>query len=187
MEDFVRKVLDVWSFWFFWLDVERSLGTSNTVPIGLYRRSGRVTRSPVTFAGMLGHVHWNARSRSSGIRSWWRGSGNFEPPPRLLVEAIDYNLLYRWFMGLNIEDEVWATPPSAPTASACSTKTWRACSSSASSTAPTGCRGLTLELGLGQSAHGLDPAKGLFDALAHLQTGFVARVPLGALPCRWRG
>ena len=40
--------------------------------------------------------------------------------------------------------------------------------------------GLTLELGLGQSAHGLDPAKGLFDALAHLQTGLVARVPLGA-------
>lgn len=58
---------------------------------------------------------------------------------RLLVEAIDHNLLYRWFVGLNIEDKVWdTTPPSAPTASACSTKTWRACSSSASSTAPTG-------------------------------------------------
>ena len=26
---------------------------------------------------------------------------------RLLVEAIDYNLLYRWFVGLNIEDKVW--------------------------------------------------------------------------------
>lgn len=26
---------------------------------------------------------------------------------RLLVEAIDYNLLYRWFVGLNLEDRVW--------------------------------------------------------------------------------
>ncbi|MGB9578067.1 MAG: IS5 family transposase [Halothiobacillaceae bacterium] len=26
---------------------------------------------------------------------------------RLLVEAIDYNLLYHWFVGLNIEDKVW--------------------------------------------------------------------------------
>lgn len=26
---------------------------------------------------------------------------------RLLVEAIHYNLLYRWFVGLNLEDKVW--------------------------------------------------------------------------------
>lgn len=26
---------------------------------------------------------------------------------RLLVEAINYNLLYRWFVGLNLEDKVW--------------------------------------------------------------------------------
>jgi transposase len=26
---------------------------------------------------------------------------------RQLVEAIDYSLLYRWFMGLNIDDPVW--------------------------------------------------------------------------------
>jgi len=26
---------------------------------------------------------------------------------RLLVESIDYNLLYRWFVGLNLEDKVW--------------------------------------------------------------------------------
>src|SRR3970282_1519467 len=26
---------------------------------------------------------------------------------RQLVEAINYNLLYRWFVGLNIEDKVW--------------------------------------------------------------------------------
>jgi transposase len=24
-----------------------------------------------------------------------------------LVEAIDYNLLYRWFVGLTIDDKVW--------------------------------------------------------------------------------
>ena len=37
--------------------------------------------------------------------------------------------------------------------------------------------GLTDELGLGQTTHGLDPAKGLLDALAHLQAGLVALVP----------
>jgi len=26
---------------------------------------------------------------------------------RLLVESINYNLLYRWFVGLNLEDKVW--------------------------------------------------------------------------------
>ncbi|MCX8146669.1 MAG: transposase, partial [Azovibrio sp.] len=26
---------------------------------------------------------------------------------RLLVESIDYNLLYRWFVGLAIDDPVW--------------------------------------------------------------------------------
>ena len=26
---------------------------------------------------------------------------------RQLVEAVNYNLLYRWFVGLNIEDKVW--------------------------------------------------------------------------------
>lgn len=40
--------------------------------------------------------------------------------------------------------------------------------------------GLTDQLSLGQTTHGLDPAKGLLDALAHLQAGFVALVPLDA-------
>lgn len=35
---------------------------------------------------------------------------------------------------------------------------------------------LTRELGLGQTTHGLDPAKGLLNALAHLLTGLVALV-----------
>src|SRR5438094_1278577 len=26
---------------------------------------------------------------------------------RLLVEGIDYNILFRWFVGLNLDDEVW--------------------------------------------------------------------------------
>src|SRR5437879_11823363 len=26
---------------------------------------------------------------------------------RLLMEEIDYNLLFRWFVGLNADDEVW--------------------------------------------------------------------------------
>lgn len=38
--------------------------------------------------------------------------------------------------------------------------------------------GLTDQFGLVQTAHGLDPAKGLFDALAHLLTGLVTLVPL---------
>lgn len=42
--------------------------------------------------------------------------------------------------------------------------------------------GLTDQLGLGQTAHCLGPAKGLLDALAHLQAGFVAIVPLDARP-----
>lgn len=26
---------------------------------------------------------------------------------RLLVESLDYNLLYRWFVGLGIDDGIW--------------------------------------------------------------------------------
>src|SRR6202042_3636141 len=29
---------------------------------------------------------------------------------RLLMEEIDYNLLFRWFVGLNADDEVWDPP-----------------------------------------------------------------------------
>ena len=35
---------------------------------------------------------------------------------RLLMEQLDYNLLYRWFVGLGIDDPVWHRPPSPPTA-----------------------------------------------------------------------
>ncbi len=40
--------------------------------------------------------------------------------------------------------------------------------------------GLADQLGLGQTTHRLDPAKGLLDALAHLQTGLVTLVALDA-------
>jgi transposase len=26
---------------------------------------------------------------------------------RLLIEEIDYNILFRWFVGLNLDDAVW--------------------------------------------------------------------------------
>jgi hypothetical protein len=40
---------------------------------------------------------------------------------------------------------------------------------------------LTDQFGLGQSAHGLDPAEGLLDAFAHLQAALVALVPVPSL------
>lgn len=38
---------------------------------------------------------------------------------RLLVEQINYNLLFRWFVGLGIDDAVWNTLCSRRTASGC--------------------------------------------------------------------
>jgi hypothetical protein len=32
---------------------------------------------------------------------------SFHPSERLLVEQIDYNLLFRWFVGLSMDDAVW--------------------------------------------------------------------------------
>ena len=45
---------------------------------------------------------------------------------RQLVEAVSYNLLYRWFVGLNIDDRSGTTLPSAPTASGSSMNLARA-------------------------------------------------------------
>src|SRR5438270_8507725 len=39
---------------------------------------------------------------------------------RQLVERIDHDLLFRWFVGLGIEDPVWMPPPSPKTATGCS-------------------------------------------------------------------
>jgi len=38
---------------------------------------------------------------------------------RLLMEEMDYNLLFRWFVGLNADDEVWTRACSPRTATAC--------------------------------------------------------------------
>ena len=41
---------------------------------------------------------------------------------RLLMEEIDYSVLYRWFVGLGMDDPIGRRPPSARTAIVC----WRA-------------------------------------------------------------
>ena len=51
---------------------------------------------------------------------------------RLLMEQLDYNLLFRWFVGLGIDDPVWHRPRSRTTATGCSRATsrpssWRRC------------------------------------------------------------
>jgi transposase len=38
---------------------------------------------------------------------------------RLLMEQLDYNFLFRWFVGLNIDDPVWDVTSSPRTASVC--------------------------------------------------------------------
>jgi transposase len=43
---------------------------------------------------------------------------------RLLMEEMDYNLLFRWFVGLNADDEVWDATTSPRTATACWRPTW---------------------------------------------------------------
>lgn len=47
---------------------------------------------------------------------------------RLRMEEIDYNLLFRWFVGLNADDErtmkCGTRPPSARTVTACCRRTW---------------------------------------------------------------
>ena len=43
---------------------------------------------------------------------------------RQLMEQIDYNLLFRWFVGLGIDDP-WDTRRSRRTATGCSTPMWR--------------------------------------------------------------
>jgi len=40
---------------------------------------------------------------------------------RQLMEQLDYNLLFRWFVGLSMDDPVWMPPSSARTEIGCST------------------------------------------------------------------
>ncbi len=43
---------------------------------------------------------------------------------RLLMEEMDYNLLFRWFVGLNADDEVWDQPRSLRIGIGCCKPTW---------------------------------------------------------------
>jgi transposase len=52
---------------------------------------------------------------------------------RLLIEQLEYNLLFRWFVGVGIDDPVWHPPLSRPTATGCfrvrlRPSSWRRCS-----------------------------------------------------------
>ena len=38
---------------------------------------------------------------------------------RMLMEELDYNLLFRWFVGLSMDDEVWDIPPFRRTETGC--------------------------------------------------------------------
>jgi transposase len=44
---------------------------------------------------------------------------------RLLMEEMDCNLLFRWFVGLNADDEVWMRLPLPRIATACWKRMWR--------------------------------------------------------------
>ena len=48
---------------------------------------------------------------------------------RQLMEQVRYNLLYRWLIGLAIDDEVWDHSSFSRTASGCSSTPWSRASS----------------------------------------------------------
>ena len=101
--------------------VDALLATMNREFDAVYARRGRPSVPPeMLLKALLLQILFSIRSE------------------RQLVEEINYNLLYRWFVGLNIEASSGTTPPSAPTASGSSMKTWPAPFSSGSSTPPIG-------------------------------------------------
>lgn len=70
--------------------VNEALGRLNGLFNLIYADTGRASIAPEKLLGaMLIQVFFSARSE------------------RQLVEQIRYNLLYRWFIGLAIDDEVW--------------------------------------------------------------------------------
>jgi transposase len=44
---------------------------------------------------------------------------------RLLMEEIDYSMLFRWFVGLNLDEEVWDATTSPRIGIGCWKPTWR--------------------------------------------------------------
>ncbi len=69
--------------------VDALLATMHQEFEAVYARTGRPSVPPEMLQALLLQILFSIRSE------------------RLLVEAIDYNLLYRWFVGLNIDDKVW--------------------------------------------------------------------------------
>ena len=70
--------------------VDALLATMNREFEAVYARRGRPSVPPeMLLKALLLQILFSIRSE------------------RQLVEAINYNLLYRWFVGLNIEDKVW--------------------------------------------------------------------------------
>lgn len=65
------------------------LATMNREFDAVYARRGRPSVPPQMLDALLLQILFSIRSE------------------RQLVEAVNYNLLYRWFVGLNIEDKVW--------------------------------------------------------------------------------
>jgi len=70
--------------------VDALLATMNREFDAVYARRGRPSVPPeMLLKALLLQILFSIRSE------------------RQLVEAIEYNLLYRWFVGLNIDDKVW--------------------------------------------------------------------------------
>jgi transposase len=78
------------------------LGTLSPESDALYAASGRPSIAPeYILRALLLQVLYSVRSE------------------RLLVEQIDYNLLFRWFVGLGMDDAVWTMRCSPRTAIGC--------------------------------------------------------------------
>jgi transposase len=70
--------------------VDEVLGEMSVQFDGLYARSGRPSIAPERLLrALLLQVFYSIRSE------------------RALMEQLDYNLLFRWFVGLRIDDEIW--------------------------------------------------------------------------------
>jgi len=70
--------------------VDAVLGSMNAEFDAIYARSGRPSVPPERLLkALLLQILFSIRSE------------------RLLVESLDYNLLYRWFVGLSLDEPVW--------------------------------------------------------------------------------
>jgi transposase-like protein DUF772 len=75
---------------------------------GLYARGGRPSIAPERLLrALLLQVLYSIRSE------------------RMPMEQLDYNLLFRWFVGLSMDDPIWDATCSSRTASGCSPAKWR--------------------------------------------------------------